>query len=119
VPIEALVTAVQVKITLFGKFLKGTCRFAGFVRLKLVTCRFPQVHLQYLSLCHPLMRHIANYIRHLFFLVPHLTITEGIEKFSAKENFRKIFKDSHFYLGFLWKEIHNKIKHSHRVLSEF
>jgi len=28
------------------------------------------------------------------------TVTGGIEKFSAKENFRKTLKVSHFYLGF-------------------
>jgi len=28
-------------------------------------------------------------------------ITRGIQKFSIKESFRKLFKVSHFYLGFL------------------
>ena len=45
--------------------------------------------------------------------------TGGIEKFSSKENFRKILKVSHFYLGFSWNENYNNIKHSHEVSSEF
>jgi len=48
-----------------------------------------------------------------------VTFTGGIEKFSAKENFGKILKVSHFYLGFSWNEGHNKIKHSYQVSSEF
>jgi len=35
------------------------------------------------------------------------------------ENPRKILKVSHFYSGFSWNEHHNKIKHSHRVSSDF
>jgi len=45
--------------------------------------------------------------------------TGGIKKFSDEENFRKILKASHFYLGFSWNENYNKIKHSHKVSSEF
>ena len=39
--------------------------------------------------------------------------------FSAKQNFRKILKVSHFYLGLSWSENHNKINYSLRVSSEF
>ena len=41
--------------------------------------------------------------------------TGGIEKFSAKENFGKILKVSHFNLGFSSNKNHNEIKHSQRV----
>jgi len=44
--------------------------------------------------------------------------TGGITKFSAKENFRKILKVSHFPLGFSLAEKYDKIKTSHRVSSE-
>jgi len=45
--------------------------------------------------------------------------TRDIEKFSAKENFRKILKVSHFYLVFLWNENNDKMNQSHIVFSEF
>jgi len=47
------------------------------------------------------------------------TITGGIERFSAKENFRKILNVSHFYLGFLPNKNNNEIKPSQRFSSEF
>jgi len=47
------------------------------------------------------------------------TITGGIEKFLAKENFRKILNVSHFYSGFSLNKNHNQIKHSNRVTLEF
>jgi len=47
-------------------------------------------------------------------------ITGSIEKFSACENFRKILKVGHFYLGFSPNKKNNEIKHSQRVsLSSF
>jgi len=46
-------------------------------------------------------------------------LTGGITKFSAKENFRKILKVSHFSLGFSLDEKCDKIKTSHRVSAEF
>ena len=45
--------------------------------------------------------------------------TGDIEKFSVKENFRKILKVSHFYLEFSCNKNHDKITHSHRIFSEF
>jgi len=45
--------------------------------------------------------------------------TEGIERFSANENFGKILKVSHFYLGFSPNENHDEIKYSHSILSQF
>ena len=45
--------------------------------------------------------------------------TGGIEKFSAKENFRKILNISHFYSGFSLKKNHNEIKHSQKVSLDF
>jgi len=41
--------------------------------------------------------------------------TGGIENFSAKENFRKILKVSHFYSGFSPNKNNNEIKHSQKV----
>ena len=46
-------------------------------------------------------------------------ITGGITKFSAKENFRKILKVSHFYLAFSLDENHEETEHYHSILSEF
>jgi len=45
--------------------------------------------------------------------------TGGIERFSAKKNFRKNLKVSHFYLGFSPNKNINEIKHSQRVSSDF
>jgi len=39
--------------------------------------------------------------------------------FSAKENFRKILKVSHFYLAFSLGENYDEIEHYHSILSEF
>jgi len=47
------------------------------------------------------------------------TCTGGMEKFSAKQNFRKTLKVSHFCLGFFPNENNNEIKHSQRVLLNF
>jgi len=48
-------------------------------------------------------------------LVPPPRNTGGIERFSAKENFQKILKVSHFYLGFSANKNNDEIKHSQRV----
>ena len=48
--------------------------------------------------------------------MPH---TGGIEKFSTKENSRKILKLSHFYLVFSPNKNNDEIKHSQRVSLEF
>jgi len=48
-----------------------------------------------------------------------LFYTGGIKKFLAKENFQKILKVSHFYLGFLVTQNNNEIKHSQRVSLDF
>jgi len=45
--------------------------------------------------------------------------TGGIEKFSAKENLRKILKVSHLYLSFSSNKNHNEIKHSQRGSLDF
>ena len=45
--------------------------------------------------------------------------TRDIEKFSVKENFRKILMVSHFYLEFSWNKNHDKITYSHRAFSNF
>jgi len=48
---------------------------------------------------------------------PRSYYTGGITKFSAKENFRKILKVSHFYLAFSPDENHDEIEHYHSILS--
>jgi len=42
-----------------------------------------------------------------------------MEKFPALENFGKMLKVSHFYLGFSLDKNNNQIKHSQSVLLEF
>jgi len=53
------------------------------------------------------------------FHIIYPSLTGGITKFLAKENFRKILKVSHFSLGFSLDEKCNKIKTSQRVSPEF
>ena len=45
----------------------------------------------------------------------HIHFTRGIENFSAKENFRRIIKVSHFYLIFSWNKNYTKLN----ILIEF
>jgi len=45
--------------------------------------------------------------------------TGGIEDFSAKENFRKILKVSHFYFRYSPNKNNNEIKHSQKVSLDF
>ena len=49
----------------------------------------------------------------------HVPSTGGIERFSAKENFRKILKVSHFDLGSSPNKNNNKIKYSQWVSLNF
>ena len=46
-------------------------------------------------------------------------LTGGIKRFSAKENFEKILKVSHLYLGFSPDKNIKQIKHVQRVSLEF
>jgi len=48
-----------------------------------------------------------------------MPVTEGTESFSVQENFRKILKVSHFYLGFSLNKNNNEIKQSQRVSLDF